>query len=130
MLSIFFDIKGTVHKEFVLAGQTVNSENFCVISRPLRENVRKLRPELWPNKNFASRQRTVSHFLFHQGILDKSNMTVVPHPHYFPLFPRLKITLKDRHFDTIEVIKAESHALLKTLTEYDFQDVFKKWQKR
>jgi hypothetical protein len=25
MLIIFFDIKGTVHKEFLLAGQTVNS---------------------------------------------------------------------------------------------------------
>jgi hypothetical protein len=28
MLIIFFDIKGIVHKEFVLAGQTVNSVTF------------------------------------------------------------------------------------------------------
>jgi hypothetical protein len=41
----------------------------------------------------------------------------------------LKIKLKSRHFDTIEVIEAESQAVLNTLTEHDFQDAFKKWQK-
>jgi hypothetical protein len=29
MLIIFFDIKRIVHKEFVLAGQTVNSAYYC-----------------------------------------------------------------------------------------------------
>jgi hypothetical protein len=29
MLIIFFDIKGTVHKESVLVGQTVNSTYYC-----------------------------------------------------------------------------------------------------
>jgi hypothetical protein len=42
------------------------------------------------------------------------------------MFPRLKIKLKGRGFDTIEVIRAESRALLSTLTEHGFQDVFKK----
>jgi hypothetical protein len=37
--------------------------------------------------------------------------------------------LKDRCFDTTEVIKAESQAVLNTLAEHDFQDAFKKWQK-
>jgi hypothetical protein len=36
----------------------------------------------------------------------------------------LKIKPKGRHFDTIEVIKAESQAMLNTLTENDFQDAF------
>jgi hypothetical protein len=59
------------------------------------------------------------HFLFLQGIFffTKNNMTVVPHPAYFSLFPRLKIKLKGRHFDTAEVIEAESRAVLNTLTE-------------
>jgi hypothetical protein len=42
----------------------------------------------------------------------------------------LKIKLKSRHFDTIEVIEAESQAVLNILTEHDLQDAFKKWQKR
>jgi hypothetical protein len=37
----------------------------------------------------------------------------------------LEIKLKDRHFDLIEVIEAESQAVLNTLTEQDFQDVLK-----
>jgi hypothetical protein len=41
----------------------------------------------------------------------------------------LKIKLNDCRFDTTEVIEAELQAVLNTLTEYDFQDAFKKWQK-
>jgi hypothetical protein len=41
----------------------------------------------------------------------------------------LKIKLKGRHFDTIEVTEAESWVVLNTLTEHGFQDGFKKWQK-
>jgi hypothetical protein len=37
----------------------------------------------------------------------------------------LKINLKGRHFDAVEVIKAKSQAALNILTEQDFQDVFK-----
>jgi hypothetical protein len=76
----------------------------------------------------ASRQRTVPHFLIHQGIFDKNDMTVVPHPLYFSLFPQLKIKLKSCHLDTIEVMEAESQTVLNTLTEHDFPDEFKKWQ--
>jgi hypothetical protein len=39
MLIIFFDIMGIVHKEFVLAGQTVNSKYYCDVLRRLHENV-------------------------------------------------------------------------------------------
>jgi hypothetical protein len=41
----------------------------------------------------------------------------------------LKIKLKDRHFETSEVIEAESQAVLNTLTQHYFQDAVKKWQK-
>jgi hypothetical protein len=39
----------------------------------------------------------------------------------------MKIQLKGRHFDTIEVIDAELRAVLYTLTEHDFTS---KWQNR
>jgi hypothetical protein len=42
----FFYIKGIAQKEFILAGQTVNSAYYCHVLRRLRENVRKLRSEL------------------------------------------------------------------------------------
>jgi hypothetical protein len=37
----------------------------------------------------------------------------------------MKIKLKGRHFDTIEVIKAESQAVLTTLKEHHLQDAFR-----
>jgi hypothetical protein len=52
--------------------------------------------------------------------LAKNNMTVVSHPPYFSLFPQLKIKLKGLHFDTIEVIEAESQAVLSILTGHSF----------
>jgi hypothetical protein len=45
------------------------------------------------------------------------------------LFPRLQIKLKGSHFDTVEVMEAESQAVLNTLIEHDFQHAFKKWRK-
>jgi hypothetical protein len=41
----------------------------------------------------------------------------------------LKIKLRGCHFDTIEVIETELLAVLNTLTDHDFQDALKKWQK-
>jgi hypothetical protein len=38
---------------------------------------------------------------------------------------RLKVKVKDRHFNTTGVIEAESQALLNTLTENDFRNAFK-----
>jgi hypothetical protein len=57
--------------------------------------------------------------------LTKNNLNVVPDTPYFSLFSPLKIKLKDRHFDTDEVIEAESQAVLNTLTGHNFQDEFK-----
>jgi hypothetical protein len=54
---------------------------------------------------------------------------VILHPPYFSLLPSLKIKLKGCHFDTIEVIEAESQAVLNILTEHNFQDAFTKRQK-
>jgi hypothetical protein len=64
-------------------------------------------------------------------------MAVTPHPPYFPdlapcdyfLFPRMKLKLKGRRFDTNE-IQAESQRVLDTLTEKDFQEAFQKWRRR
>jgi hypothetical protein len=39
MLIIFFGIKGIVHKEFVLAGQTVNSAYYCDVLQRLSKNM-------------------------------------------------------------------------------------------
>jgi hypothetical protein len=42
-------------------------------------------------------------FFTREFFFTKNNMTVVLHPHYVSLLPRVNATLKGRHFDTIEI---------------------------
>jgi hypothetical protein len=51
------------------------------------------------------------------------------HSPYFSLFPQLKIKLKGRHFDTIEVTEAELQGVLNTFTGTTVLMCLKKWQK-
>jgi hypothetical protein len=72
-----------------------------------------------------------------QEFLAKNKMAVVPHPPYSPdlapcnffLIPKMKIKLKGRRFDTVEVIQAEPQTVLNTLTKKDFGDAFQKWDR-
>ena len=108
MLICFFDQEGMVHREFVPPEMTVNADFYCDVLRRLRENVRRKRPQKWQNQNLiiyhdnapAHWSFKVSHFLA------KNNMTVIPHTHpIWPpvtfLFPKLKLQMKGRRFDTI-----------------------------
>jgi hypothetical protein len=121
MLIIFFDIKGIVHKEFALAGQTVSSAYYCDVQGRQRENVRRLRPELGWQRTGCCIKTTSHTSIFTIAFLTKTNITVVPTHHTF-LFPRLEIKQKGCHFETTEVIEAESQAVLNTLREDDFQE--------
>jgi len=66
--------------------------------------------------------------VFTHQFLAKNKMAVIPHPPYSPdlspcdffLFPKMKLKLKGRRFDTIEEIQAESQKVLDTLIEKDF----------
>jgi hypothetical protein len=88
--------------------------------------VRRLRAELWRQENWllhhdnapAHTSSFTSDFFYQKQNDCRST------PILLVLFPRLKIKLKGRNFDTIEVIKAESEAVLNTLTDHDFQDTF------
>jgi hypothetical protein len=94
--------------------------------------VRRLHPELWQQNNrIEHHDKAPSHISFStRELLMENNTNVIPQTFYFSLFPRLKIKLKGRHFDTTEVIEAESQAELNNLTEHDFQNALKNWQNR
>jgi hypothetical protein len=58
------------------------------ILRRLSGNVRRLRPELWRQKELAvASQRIVSHFLFHQGIFYPKQHDCNPPPTVLSCFP-------------------------------------------
>ena len=140
MLICFFDQEGIVHREFVPPGMTVNADFYCDVLRRLRENVRCKRPQKWQNQNLiihhdnapAHRSFKVSKFLA------KNNMTVVLHPPYsldlapcdFFRFPKLKLRMKGRRFDTIEGFKRNRNGYLTQFQKRDFQGCFQARQKR
>jgi hypothetical protein len=64
LIIIFFDIKGIVYKEFILAGQTVNFAYYCDVLWRLRENVQILCPELWQQNCLLHHGNAPSHTSF------------------------------------------------------------------
>jgi len=112
-----FDIESLVHKEFVLPGQTVNGKFYCDVLRRVRENIRRKRPEKWRNDSWAVHNYNApAQASFVGQFLVSAKTTAIPHPPYSPdlatcdffLFPKMKLKLKGRHFDSIEEIQTES----------------------
>ena len=113
----FFEQEVLVHWEFVPLGMTVKADFYCDVLRRLHENVRRKRPQKWRNqKLFIQHDNTPAHRSFKVSqFLTKNNMTVIPHPPYSPnlgpcdffLFPKLKLRMKCRTFDTTEEIQEE-----------------------
>jgi hypothetical protein len=64
-------------------------------------------------------------------------MVIVPHPPYsqdlapcdFALFPKLKMKLKGRRFETVSDIQRESQAVFDSIKEHDFHCAFEVWKK-
>jgi hypothetical protein len=92
MFIIFFDIKRTVHKEFVLVGQTANSAYYCDDLLRLCESVRRLRTELWQQKNWLLKHDKTPSLtsFFTREFLTKNNMTVVHCPPYLFSVPTIE----------------------------------------
>jgi hypothetical protein len=84
MLIIFFDIKGNVHKEFALAGQTVSSVYYCEVLWQLRENLQRFCGKLWRRRKWLlHHNNALSHLIFHQGILYQKQHDCRPHQSNF-----------------------------------------------
>jgi hypothetical protein len=52
----FFDIRGTVHIDWVPEGQSVNQVCYKKVLTTLRERVRRKRPEMWKNGSWMSHE--------------------------------------------------------------------------
>jgi len=130
----FFNWKGIVPKEFVPRGQMVNKQLYQEVLAPLRDAVRRKRPEMWENQTWMlHHDNAPAHVsLLIRSYLAKHQTTVVPHPLYSPdldpadffLFPKLKTTLKGRLFQTIEEIQENAIRELRAITESAFQEAF------
>jgi len=136
---VFFDLDGIVQAEFVPRNTTVNSEYYKGLLERLINDVRRKRPEKWANGFILHHDNAPCHTsLLVWQFLSNKNIMVCPHPPYSPdlalcnfwLFPKVKMTMKGKRFESIHDIETAMTAQLKTLTKEDFQNCFKKWQER
>jgi len=139
MMIVFLDLDGIVRAEFVPRNTTVNSEYYKGLLERLRNYVRRKRPEKWANGFILHHDNAPCHTpLLVWQFLSNKNITVCRHPPYSPdlapcdfwLFPKVKMTLKGKGFESIQDIEAATTAQLKTFTKEDFQNCFRKWQER
>ena len=101
--------------------------------------VRRKRLEQWADDFILHHDNAPCHTsLLVRQFMSNKNITVCPHPPYSPdlapgdfwLFPKVKMTMKGKRFESIQDIEAATTAQLKTLTKEDFQNCFRKWQER
>ena len=136
MLTCFFDSQGIVHHEYALEGQTINKEYryYLKVLRHLRNAVRRKRPDMLAAKNFPLHHDRAHAHTPHviQAFLIKNNMPLVRQAPYYPnlapcdfwLFPKLKLTLKGRQFQSREDIMKKSTEELQGIVELGVQKVF------
>ena len=136
MLTCFFDSQGIVHHDYSSEGQTINKEYryYLKVLRHLQNAVRRKRPDMLAAKNFQlHHDRAHAHTpQVIQAFLIKNNMPLVRQVPYYPnlapcdfwLFPKLKLTLKGRRFQSREDIMKKSTEELQGILELGVQKVF------
>ncbi|CAK9833043.1 Mariner Mos1 transposase [Anthophora retusa] len=134
MLTVFFDYRGVVHSEFLPDGQTVNKEYYLSVMRRLRENIRRKRPDVWKNNSWILHHDNAPSYtsiLVHE-FLAKNSTNAIEQAPYSPdmapcdcfLFPKLKLPLRGRRFESIEAIKENLQKELKALPSSAFKKCF------
>jgi hypothetical protein len=144
MLIASFDSDNIIHKEFIPAGQTVNSAFYEEVLKRLLRRFHRVRPGL---------HRTGQWMLLHHNapahcaicvhqFLVQSGVSVLDHTPYSPdlasadcfLFPRLKSVMKGARFANVTTIHERVTAVLRSiLTEAiaeSFQKLYERCQKR
>jgi hypothetical protein len=130
MLITFFNIKVTVHFEFIPQGQTVNQAYYVEILIWLREAVHKEGHELLHHDNApAHKALSVKQFLVQKPIAEMEHPTYYPDlaPNDFWLFPKIKSALKGPRFQDTEDMTEKAMAL-KAVPQQEFQNCFQQWQ--
>ena len=112
LLTIFWDMKGVVHMEFLKQGHTLISEKYISKQRTFKARLRRVRSG-WDSilqhdnaRPHTSRQT--------QNALAQLKLPALPHPAYSPdlapsdyfLFLQLKTHLKGNHYDSDEEVVA------------------------
>ena len=140
LLVTFFDNRGLVHHEFMQDSVTINQKTYLSILKNLRESIRKKRPDKWQRKDWFLHHDNARPHTAHSvlAFLAKNNTPILPQPPYSPdlapndffLYPKFKMIMKGKRFDTKEEIKRKSLAVLRSIEQNEFSGCFASWEKR
>ncbi|UYV84494.1 hypothetical protein LAZ67_X002369 [Cordylochernes scorpioides] len=138
MIIVFFDIRGIVHCEFVPQGQTVNSAFYLEVLRRLKRRIARVRTDIKDTVKLYHDNATSHTAFIITNFLARSNTPVIPHPPYSLdlapcdsfLFPRLKIEMKGKHWETVENIQHHVTTFFRSIPVEEFQGAFQAWQTR
>jgi hypothetical protein len=85
MHTIFFDIKSTVHFEFIPHAQTVSQAYYMKILKRLHETLCRKNPKLWPNDWILYHHNAPAYkVLSVKQFLAQKLITETEHPPYSP----------------------------------------------
>lgn len=140
MLIVFFDSRSIIHKEFVPPGKTVTGEFYVGVMRRLLDRITRVRPQYREQGSWrllhdnapAHNSRVVKEFLA------KRSVVILQHPPYSPdlapadfwLFPKLKLNLKGRQFESVDEIQRTVTGALNALEPKAFSDCYDSFYKR
>jgi len=140
MLIAFFDAEGVIHREFVPEGQRVNAEFYVGVLDRLLKRIRRVRTAKFQSSEwFLLHDNAPSHnAAIVKKFLANRNVAVLHHPPYSPdlapadyfLFPKLKISLKGQHFQTVEEIQCAVARELNSISKTAFLEGMKKLKER
>lgn len=118
----------------------MNKKYYLDVMRRLRENICRKRADLWKNNSWIlHHDNAPSHkAIVVQEFLAKNSTHVIDQAPYSPdmvpcnffLFPKLKLPLRERHFESIEAIKENSLKELKAIPQSVYEKCIEDWVKR
>jgi len=137
---LFSDAQGVIHREFVPEGQKVNAEFNVGIFDQLLKKIRRVRPAKFQSSKWLFfHDNAPSHnAAIIKKFLSNRKVAVLHHPPYSPdlapadyfLFPKLKLSLKGRNFQTVEDIQCTVTRELNNIAKTPFLEGTKNLNER
>ena len=132
---LFFDAEGVIHREFVPEGQKANAEFYVGVLDRLLKRIWRVRTAKFQSSEWLLlHDNAPSHnTAIVKKFLANRNLAVLHYPPYSPdlapadyfLFPKLKFSLKGRHFQTVEEIQCAVTRELNNISKTAFLEGMK-----
>ncbi|EYB85943.1 hypothetical protein Y032_0287g1428 [Ancylostoma ceylanicum] len=139
MASVFWDAKGILLIDYLQEGNTVTEQYYASLLEKLKVADEEKRPGMLKEKILFLHDNAPAHSsAVAQQKLAKLRFEILPHPAYSPdlapsdfhLFPKLKIFLAGRKFQSIQEVIEAVDGYFEDLEECHFRQGIEKLEKR